>query len=122
LVAGACIYNPFAVRHRYAPYASDKASPLRATPERAAVALRITQDIVARPDALLLLGLGYLALERSTPTLSPWVLNLKTGLTCRKIGNGTAAIGSVLMRIVIPGAHAGSCHATGAAPTEDLRS
>jgi excinuclease ABC subunit A len=59
------------VRHRFAPYASDKASPLRATPERSAVALRITQDIVARLDALLLLGLGYLALERSTPTLSP---------------------------------------------------
>ena len=59
------------VHRRLAAYASDKASPLRATPEKAAVALRITQDIVARLDALLLLGLGYLALERSTPTLSP---------------------------------------------------
>jgi excinuclease ABC subunit A len=59
------------VHGRLAPYASEKTSPLRATPEKAAVALRITQDIVARLDALLLLGLGYLALERSTPTLSP---------------------------------------------------
>jgi excinuclease ABC subunit A len=58
------------VRRRLEPYASEKASPLRATPEKAAVALRITQDIVARLDALLLLGLGYLSLERSTPTLS----------------------------------------------------
>jgi excinuclease ABC subunit A len=35
------------------------------------VAQRITQDLVARLDALLDLGLGYLSLERSTPTLSP---------------------------------------------------
>jgi excinuclease ABC subunit A len=54
-----------------APYSKPKTSPLRGAPEKAAVALRITQDIVARLDALLLLGLGYLALERSTPTLSP---------------------------------------------------
>ncbi len=52
-------------------YANEKTSPLRGIPEKAAVALRITHDIVARLDALLLLGLGYLALERSTPTLSP---------------------------------------------------
>ncbi len=59
------------VHRRLTPYAQPKTSPLRATAEKAAVALRITQDIVARLDALLLLGLGYLALERSTPTLSP---------------------------------------------------
>jgi excinuclease ABC subunit A len=59
------------VHRRLAPYAQTKTSPLRAAPEKAAVALRITQDIVARLDALLLLGLGYLALDRSTPTLSP---------------------------------------------------
>ena len=59
------------VHRRLQPYASEKTSPLRRTPEKAAVALRITQDIVARLDALLLLGLGYLALERTTPTLSP---------------------------------------------------
>ena len=40
-------------------------------PEKALVAQRITQDLVARLDALLDLGLGYLSLERSTPTLSP---------------------------------------------------
>src|SRR5207253_5657916 len=32
---------------------------------------RIAQDLVGRLDALLALGLGYLTLERSTPTLSP---------------------------------------------------
>jgi excinuclease ABC subunit A len=40
-------------------------------PEKALVAQRVTQDLVARLDALLDLGLGYLSLERSTPTLSP---------------------------------------------------
>jgi excinuclease ABC subunit A len=40
-------------------------------PEQAIVAQRITEDIVARLETLLDLGLGYLALERGTPTLSP---------------------------------------------------
>jgi excinuclease ABC subunit A len=40
-------------------------------PEKALVAQRVTQDLVARLDALLDLGLGYLSLDRSTPTLSP---------------------------------------------------
>ncbi|RYG79091.1 excinuclease ABC subunit A, partial [bacterium] len=40
-------------------------------PERAIVAQRIAADLVARLDVLLELGLGYLTLERSTPTLSP---------------------------------------------------
>ncbi|MDO7886270.1 excinuclease ABC subunit UvrA [Hymenobacter cheonanensis] len=40
-------------------------------PEQAEVTRRITQDLVARLAVLLDLGLGYLALERSTPTLSP---------------------------------------------------
>jgi excinuclease ABC subunit A len=40
-------------------------------PEKAVVAQRIAQDLVARIDVLLDLGLGYLAMERSTPTLSP---------------------------------------------------
>ena len=40
-------------------------------PEKALVAQRVSQDLVARLDALLDLGLGYLSLERSTPTLSP---------------------------------------------------
>jgi excinuclease ABC subunit A len=40
-------------------------------PERAIVARRIAEDLGARLDVLLDLGLGYLALERTTPTLSP---------------------------------------------------
>jgi len=39
--------------------------------EKAMVAQRIAEDLVARVDVLLELGLGYLSLERSTPTLSP---------------------------------------------------
>jgi excinuclease ABC subunit A len=40
-------------------------------PEKAEVTRRIAEDLVARLDVLLELGLGYLTLERSTPTLSP---------------------------------------------------
>ncbi len=40
-------------------------------PEKAVVTQRIAEDLEARLDALLALGLGYLSLERSTPTLSP---------------------------------------------------
>src|SRR5665213_4052986 len=40
-------------------------------PQKALVTQRITQDLMARLDALLDLGLGYLSLARSTPTLSP---------------------------------------------------
>ncbi|MDB4884290.1 MAG: uvrA 4, partial [Gemmatimonadetes bacterium] len=40
-------------------------------PEKVLVARRIAEDITARLGALLDLGLGYLSLERSTPTLSP---------------------------------------------------
>jgi excinuclease ABC subunit A len=43
----------------------------RKHPERAIVAQRITEDLVRRIDVMLDLGLGYLSLERSTPTLSP---------------------------------------------------
>jgi len=39
--------------------------------ERAIVAERIAKDLVARMNVMLDLGLGYLSLERSTPTLSP---------------------------------------------------
>lgn len=39
--------------------------------EKAIVTQRIGSDILARIDALTTLGLGYLSLERSTPTLSP---------------------------------------------------
>jgi excinuclease ABC subunit A len=40
-------------------------------PEKAEVVQRIAQDLCGRLNVLLDLGLGYLALERSTPTLSP---------------------------------------------------
>jgi excinuclease ABC subunit A len=40
-------------------------------PEKAIVAKNIAEDLVARIDTLLALGLGYLSLDRSTPTLSP---------------------------------------------------
>lgn len=40
-------------------------------PEKAVVTQRITQDLMSRLCVLLDLGLGYLQLERSTPTLSP---------------------------------------------------
>lgn len=40
-------------------------------PEKLIVAQRISQDLLSRLDVLLDLGLGYLTLERSTPTLSP---------------------------------------------------
>ncbi|HEX2202317.1 MAG TPA: excinuclease ABC subunit UvrA [Longimicrobium sp.] len=40
-------------------------------PEKALVARRISQDLAARLAVLLDLGLGYLSIERSTPTLSP---------------------------------------------------
>ena len=40
-------------------------------PEKAEVVRRITEDLCARLTVLLDLGLGYLTLERSTPTLSP---------------------------------------------------
>src|SRR5690606_15041626 len=42
-----------------------------AHPEKIIVTQRITEDITARLKILLQLGLGYLTLERSTPTLSP---------------------------------------------------
>ena len=40
-------------------------------PEKAIVAQRIAEDLCSRLSVLLNLGLGYLQLERSTPTLSP---------------------------------------------------
>src|SRR5215207_8819617 len=44
-------------------------------PEKALVARRIAEDLVSRLSVMLDLGLGYLGLERSTPTLSPGELH-----------------------------------------------
>ncbi|HEY0709580.1 MAG TPA: excinuclease ABC subunit UvrA [Polyangia bacterium] len=70
------------------PYATGKAPSLAAMkkhhPERAEVAHRIAEDVEARLAALLNLGLGYLSLERSTPTLSPGELQrLRLGTQVR---------------------------------------
>ena len=58
-----------------APFADGSAASLgplaAAHPEKVVVTRRIAGDMVARLDTLLDLGLGYLALERGTPTLSP---------------------------------------------------
>jgi excinuclease ABC subunit A len=47
------------------------AARYREHPERAVVAQRIAEDTLGRIEVMLELGLGYLSLERSTPTLSP---------------------------------------------------
>ncbi|AHG88216.1 ABC transporter related protein [Gemmatirosa kalamazoonensis] len=56
------------------PVADGKSLGKRATaehPEQAMVRQRIAQDLCGRLHVLLDLGLGYLALDRSTPTMSP---------------------------------------------------
>jgi excinuclease ABC subunit A len=57
------------------PYALGRAPSLvqlaLSHPEKVLVTTRIAEDMLARLEVLLDLGLGYLALERSTPTLSP---------------------------------------------------
>jgi excinuclease ABC subunit A len=59
----------------FLPYAKGTAPSLaklaRDHQEKVMVATRIAEDLVARLEVLLDLGLGYLSLERSTPTLSP---------------------------------------------------
>jgi excinuclease ABC subunit A len=57
----------------FAPYAIGKARPKGHAdhPEQETVAQRIAEDLVSRIAVTLDLGLGYLTLERSTPTLSP---------------------------------------------------
>ncbi len=59
----------------FAPYAEARAAKLtalrRTHPEKALVVERIAGDLCRRLAVLLDLGLGYLTLERSTPTLSP---------------------------------------------------
>jgi excinuclease ABC subunit A len=59
----------------FEPYArgtsTDEAAHEARHPEKAIVMQRIAEDLVARLAVLLDLGLGYLTLDRSTPTLSP---------------------------------------------------
>jgi excinuclease ABC subunit A len=59
----------------FSPYADGTASGMAQVreehPEKAVVTQRIAADLVARLEILLELGLGYLSLDRSTPTLSP---------------------------------------------------
>ncbi|WP_129714825.1 excinuclease ABC subunit UvrA [Pedobacter sp. SYP-B3415] len=59
----------------FAPYAAGSATGLKKMehdhPEKVVVAKRIASDLISRLDVILDLGLGYLTIERSTPTLSP---------------------------------------------------
>jgi excinuclease ABC subunit A len=59
----------------FKPYASGTASSLKKQavthPEKVMVARRIAEDLVARLEIMLDLGLGYLTSDRNTPTLSP---------------------------------------------------
>jgi excinuclease ABC subunit A len=59
----------------FRPYSDGTAPSLRKSerdhPEKVVVAQRIAQDLMARLAVMLDLGLGYLSLDRSTPTLSP---------------------------------------------------
>ncbi|MGM4888439.1 excinuclease ABC subunit UvrA [Tardiphaga sp. 215_C5_N2_1] len=59
------------VRELIVPYLEGKAHTPKDHPEKALVVQRILEDLNGRLAVLLDLGLGYLALERSTPTLSP---------------------------------------------------
>ena len=62
----AAIFRPYADGT-----AGEEVANEAAHPERVLVVRRIAENLVARLGVLLDLGLGYLALERSTPTLSP---------------------------------------------------
>src|SRR5262249_30579771 len=58
--------------HSYAGgTATNRPKSSKGHPEKARVAEQIAGDLAGRLDVLLDLGLGYLSLERSTPTLSP---------------------------------------------------
>src|SRR5580704_12159733 len=53
------------------PFAEGKAANRAEHPEKVIVTQRIAEDLAGRLAVLLDLGLGYLTMERSTPTLSP---------------------------------------------------
>lgn len=58
----------------FTPYANGSAKKKardQGHPEKQIVTRRIAEDIIARLEVMLDLGLGYLGLDRSTPTLSP---------------------------------------------------
>ncbi|OOQ60351.1 excinuclease ABC subunit UvrA [Mucilaginibacter pedocola] len=57
------------LKNIFEPYAT--LIPDQAHPEKAIVTQRIAADFLGRVNVMLDLGLGYLTLERSTPTLSP---------------------------------------------------
>ncbi len=60
------------ILHPYAdPKGSIREKLAKEHPEKAEVVRRIAHDLCGRLTVLLDLGLGYLAIERSTPTLSP---------------------------------------------------
>ncbi len=63
--------EPYAEGKPPAAKTKAKAKDAERHPEKAIVTQRIAQDLVARLAVLLDLGLGYLSLERGTPTLSP---------------------------------------------------
>lgn len=55
----------------FAPSAKARARPPELSEEKRIAAQRIAADVCERVQALQALGLGYLALDRATPTLSP---------------------------------------------------
>ena len=59
------------LRQLLEPHLDNKSKAYDDHPEKALVVQRILEDMLARLDVLLDLGLGYLTPERSTPTLSP---------------------------------------------------
>jgi excinuclease ABC subunit A len=62
----AALLRPYAAGHE-----DGHAQLVQRLPEQVLARQRLTGDLAARLDVLLDLGLGYLQLERSTPTLSP---------------------------------------------------
>ncbi|MDB5776005.1 MAG: uvrA [Herbaspirillum sp.] len=81
------IFKPFAAGASGNPpenQTGKQAADAKNHPEKQIVKQRIAADLIARLDVLLELGLGYLTLERSTPTLSPGELQrLRLGTQVR---------------------------------------